>query len=107
MRTVLEFTASGAALITAVGFVAAAGCARSDADTDTPAVQQSALVSIVRIAGHVANPANVSVAGVRMSLSGSQQAVAITDAEGDFLFTVPAGSYSLRPAKTGATFSPD
>jgi hypothetical protein len=88
--------------------VAAAGCARPDAGEDTAAEQQeSALLSTVRIAGHLANSANVSVAGVRITLAGSQQAVAITDAEGDFVFTVPAGSYSLRPTKTGAAFSPD
>ena len=108
MRKFLEFTVTGAALATAVGLVAAAGCARPDTGAvSATEQQQAALVSTVRIAGHLANSGNVSVAGVRIDLSGSQQAVAITDAEGDFLFTVPAGSYSLRPTKTGAAFSPD
>ena len=108
MKNVLELNVTVAALATTFGLLAAAGCARQDAGVETATVErQAALVATVRIAGHLANPGNVSVAGVPIALSGSQQAVAITDAEGDFLFTVPAGSYSIRPTKTGASFSPD
>ncbi len=108
MRKLLELSTTSAALAAAVGLLAGAGCARPDAGADTATVEQhAALVSTFRIAGHLANPANVSVAGVSIALSGSHQAVAITDAEGDFQFTVPAGSYSLKPSKTGAAFSPD
>ncbi|HLK92177.1 MAG TPA: hypothetical protein VKZ18_19950 [Polyangia bacterium] len=108
MRTLLEFTVTGAALAATVGLLAAAGCARPDTGAVSATEQrQSALTSTVRIAGHLANAGNVSVAGVPIVLAGSQQAVAITDAEGDFMFTVPAGSYALRPTRTGAAFTPD
>jgi hypothetical protein len=108
MRSFFELTVTGAALATTVGWVAATGCARPETGAaSATGEQQSALVSAVRIAGHLANAGNVSVAGVPIVLAGSQRAVAITDAEGDFQFTVPAGSYSLRPTETGAVFTPD
>lgn len=108
MRNLLEFTVTGAALAAIGGLVAATGCARSDTGAASATEQQqAALGATVRIAGHLANSGNISVAGVPIVLAGSQQAVAITDAEGDFLFSVPAGSYSLRPTESGAAFTPD
>ena len=41
-----------------------------------------------------------------VTLAGAQQQTLVTDANGAFRFQVPPGSYSLRPSKAGATFTP-
>jgi len=62
----------------------------------------------VTISGRVVNINNTGVAGVAISLSGSQAATATTDSTGDYLFAdVPAGGdYSVVPTLKYHSFSP-
>src|SRR5215467_8173462 len=90
-----------------LALAAAAGC--STPEVAEVAQVSGALAPNIRIAGHVAaagTPA-VPVAGVRVQLNGSLQRTAITDSNGNYMFEVPAGSYSLNPTRTGSLLSPD
>jgi len=58
------------------------------------------------IAGHVTS-GGAALAGITLSLSGSQSATATTDSTGAYSFSVLAeGSYVLTPSKTHYTFAP-
>jgi hypothetical protein len=86
----------------------AAGCS-TPPEVAEVAEATGALAPNIRIAGHVAaagSPA-VPVAGVRVQLNGSLQRTAITDSNGNYMFEVPAGSYSLNPTRAGSLLSPD
>lgn len=49
-----------------------------------------------------------ALAGVTMSISGSQSALAMTDSDGRFSITLPAGgTYTLIPSKTNYLFTPE
>ncbi len=47
-----------------------------------------------------------ALAGVTMTLAGSQGASTSTNSQGSYSFSVPAGSYTVTPSLTGDTFSP-
>src|SRR5207342_3325348 len=50
---------------------------------------------------------NAGVAGVRITLAGAGARSAISDANGAYVFPgLPAGTYTLAPAKDGTTFTP-
>jgi Carboxypeptidase regulatory-like domain len=87
---------------------AATGCDTTGATEDDPTEQvQSAVVANLSIVGRVALPGLLATPGITVTLAGAQQQTVVTDANGAFRFQVPPGSYSLRPSKTGATFTPD
>ena len=58
------------------------------------------------ISGHIADRANVSVAGVKVTLSGSQSVTTTTDANGNYVFSnLPtSGRYVVTPAKNDFIF---
>jgi len=62
----------------------------------------------VNIGGRVADAAGNGVAGVTVTLSGSQSAVTQTDATGRYLFgyVSAAGAHSVTPWKEGLSFGP-
>ena len=95
-----------AKLVTLAVALAAGGC-NAVGDDDITAEIQSAVTANVSIVGRIAMPGLLATPGITVSLSGGQQQTLITDANGAFRFQVPPGSYSLRPSKTGATFTPD
>ncbi len=69
---------------------------------------RTALNGAIAIAGHVGNDtANAGMSWVTVALSGPVSASAVTDSNGNFIFTgLPAGSYTLTPSKPGATLTP-
>jgi hypothetical protein len=84
---------------------AAAGCAApgNDAVDET----QGAVTTNVSVVGHIAIGSGVAAPGITVNLAGGLNKTAVTDSNGNFLFQVPPGSYSLKPLKAGATFTPD
>jgi len=90
---------------------AAVGCdgtATDAAAEEDPTTQiQSAVTANLSIVGRVALPGLLATPGITVTLAGARQLTVVTDANGAFRFQVPPGSYSLRPSKTGATFTPD
>jgi uncharacterized repeat protein (TIGR01451 family) len=59
------------------------------------------------ISGRIADATNISLAGVTVTLSGSQSATSSTDANGNYSFTVPfGGTYTVAASKAGFTFTP-
>lgn len=59
------------------------------------------------LSGHVTNTAGASLSGVTISLSGSQSGSMLSDASGNYSFSVPAvGNYTITPSMTGLAFSP-
>jgi hypothetical protein len=97
----------GSARLAAIQLVlaTAAGCAPpgNDAAEET----RGAVTSNVSVVGHIALGSGVAAPGITVNLAGGQNKTAITDSNGNFLFQVPPGSYSLKPLKAGATFTPD
>jgi hypothetical protein len=87
---------------------AATGCADADATADDATEQvQSAVTANLNIVGRIALPGLLATPGITVTLSGGQQQTVVTDSNGAFRFQVAPGSYSLRPSKAGATFTPD
>ena len=62
----------------------------------------------VSIGGRVVNASGAPLAGVAVSLSGSQSASTVTDSAGRFLFTRASvsGTHTLTPSAAGVTFEP-
>ncbi len=89
-----------------LALAAAVGCNAVGEEEATQEVQ-SAVTSNLSIVGRISLPGLLATPGITVSLSGAQQKTVVTDANGAFLFQVPPGSYSVRPSKTGATFTPD
>jgi hypothetical protein len=60
------------------------------------------------ISGRVLDSGGNGIAGVTITLSGARSDTTQTDASGSFLFldTVPGGSFSLAPSKSGFAFNP-
>lgn len=60
------------------------------------------------LSGRVVNINNAAIAGITLTLSGSQSATATTDANGDFSFpNLPAGGgYTVTPTLANHTFTP-
>jgi hypothetical protein len=83
----------------------------SNLTVTTPAHDQkldfTATLNHYTIGGSIRDPAGVAVAGVTISLSGSEIAAATTDASGNYSFTVPAlGNYTVSPTKVHYVFTP-
>jgi hypothetical protein len=68
---------------------------------------QSAASSTVNIVGHVGTSSGQTVPGAVIHLNGSLQATTVSDSNGNYVFRVPPGSYSLNPSLPGATLTPD
>ncbi|MBS1797089.1 MAG: carboxypeptidase regulatory-like domain-containing protein [Acidobacteria bacterium] len=64
--------------------------------------------ALLTLAGRVHRADNSNVAGVTMTLQGTQNATATTDASGRYSFPnlAPNGNYSVTPAAVGYTFAP-
>lgn len=60
------------------------------------------------IAGRMADDSGQGMAGVTMTLSGSQSSAVVTSANGSYSFTVPPGSYTVTPSieQDWYTYSP-
>jgi hypothetical protein len=78
------------------------------AGAPVPAPPTAEAPATVAIVGHVAVNGSVPLPGVVIQLSGTAQKIAVTDADGSFIFRVPPGSYLLSPPRgVAATFMPD
>ncbi len=86
--------------------VLAASCGNTEGDQQEIAVVQGAITQIT-ISGKVAFSNGTAVAGVPVRLNGLSQATSITSSSGNYSFSVVPGSYSVRPEKTGCSFTPD
>src|SRR6478672_6737592 len=64
-------------------------------------------VTQITISGKVTFSNGTAVPGVPVRLNGLSQATSITNATGNYSFTINPGSYSVRPEKTGCAFTPD
>jgi hypothetical protein len=93
------------ALALAAAQTAAIGCDATDQEATEEV--QGAVTANVAIVGRIGLAGLLATPGITVSLSGTQQKTVVTDSNGAFLFQVPPGSYSLRPTKSGATFTPD
>lgn len=62
----------------------------------------------VSISGRVVDANGIGISGVSVTLSGSQGAVATTDASGKYVFNFIAidGTHTVTPSKTGLSFTP-
>jgi hypothetical protein len=59
------------------------------------------------VSGRVADTGNVGISGAFIIYSGSAQGTAVTNASGNYSFSVPAGGiYTLTPIKSGFNFAP-
>ncbi|HXD32299.1 MAG TPA: carboxypeptidase regulatory-like domain-containing protein [Pyrinomonadaceae bacterium] len=59
------------------------------------------------ISGRITKTPNTGVAGISVSLSGSQTAMTTTDGNGDYSFNVPGdGDYTITPSSGNYSFSP-
>jgi hypothetical protein len=83
----------------------AAACGGPDGDGREVGEVRSAITQIT-ISGKVTS-GSAGVAGVPVRLNGQSQATSITSSTGSYSFTINPGSYSVRPEKTGCSFSPD
>src|ERR1044071_1637644 len=80
--------------------VLAASCGNTEGDGEEIAVVQGAVTQIT-ISGKVSFSNGTAVPGVPVRLNGLSQATSITNTSGNYSFSVVAGSYSVRPEKTG------
>jgi hypothetical protein len=99
----------GSLAITSVILALVPGCGARDPDRETEerASETRSALTTISIVGRVTTPGGVLLPGLGVALNGSLQRTAVTDGNGSYLFQVPSGSYSLKPLKSGATFSPD
>lgn len=65
-----------------------------------------AAASTIVISGVVQDTSGITVNGVKITLSGSSQATAITNIRGEYSFTVAPGSYSVSASGYCASFAP-
>ena len=73
-------------------------CSKSSSSTPTPTPTYT-------ISGTVTDP-GVGLAGVTVNLTGTTTASATTDANGNYSFTVPNGTYTVTPSMAGYIFNP-
>jgi hypothetical protein len=68
----------------------------------------SSTASIFGKVGNTSDGPTAGFGGVIVTLSGSQSATTVTDANGNYAFNnlAPGGSYSVAPSKSGFTFAP-
>jgi hypothetical protein len=104
---VARSTLATLSLALAAAAATGAGCEAPDTTADPTEQIQSAVTANLNIVGRVALPGLLATPGITVTLAGAQTQTTVTDANGAFRFQVPPGSYSLRPSKTGATFTPD
>jgi hypothetical protein len=82
-----------------------AACDRSARDITTTT---ASLTGAIVISGSVTGGSGLPVSGVTIHLDGSSQSVATTSAAGTYSFSgLAPGSYSVRPTRSGCSFSPD
>ena len=82
---------------------------RAGLDTDGDGVLNGdAPRTSVNVSGRVVDAAGGGVAGVTVTLSGSQSATAVTDASGRYLFgyVSTAGTHTVTPFRDGMSFGP-
>jgi hypothetical protein len=103
----LALAAAAATTTTTAGCDGTDATATATGEDDATQQIQSAVTANLSIVGRVALPGLLATPGITVRLTGAQQQTLVTDANGAFRFQVPPGSYSLRPSKTGATFTPD
>ncbi len=65
-----------------------------------------ATTGLVTISGNVMDPTGFSLSGVKITLNGGKQASVVTDASGDYSFSVSPGSYTVSASGTCASFEP-
>jgi hypothetical protein len=88
---------------TLVAGLALSGCGAPQ--EEELAVHRSALTAVT-ISGVVTDTSGLTLDGVRVTLSGSSQASAVTSAFGEYSFTVNPGSYSVAASGVCASFEP-
>ena len=92
--------AFGVALALATG-----ACDSGSVETE---MSRSALTTTLGVSGKVQTASGTPVAGVTVTLSGNVRKQQTTGSNGQYAFTgLLAGSYSVRPTRTGCGFSPD
>jgi hypothetical protein len=80
------------------------GCGDS-LEEEEIAVLSSAATATISISGQIIGTSGGGVAGVTLTLSGTRQAMQISDAEGHYSFTqLPPGSFSVLPSRAGCSF---
>jgi hypothetical protein len=78
----------------------------SDLSADQYAVFEGGLLRFT-VGGQVTDEEGVRLSGVRMSLTGTQTGIAITDSDGRYSFSVSAGgNYTVTPSEARHSFSP-
>jgi hypothetical protein len=98
---------AAAMLVAATAAGICGGCSAGGAADDGVSTVEAEAVTQITISGRVTKTGNVGVPNVPIRLTGKAQAWALTNASGNYSFTVAPGSYSLRAEKAGCTFTPD
>ena len=105
-QLVLRYAAATTASVTAtIGSTVYDPVAANNSATATTTIVASALLTI---SGPVRDLNDMSVAGVTMTLSGSQAGVLTTDLTGQYAFTglVAGGTYTVTPTRSPLAFNP-
>ena len=100
MVAALLATASVAAL-------GGAGCGESTPADNGDVTQVQSAITQITISGRVTKTGNVGVPNIPIRLNGQSQAWALTNATGNYSFTINPGSYSIRPEEAACAFTPD
>jgi hypothetical protein len=105
MNSTMKKTGLMTAMLSAA--ILGASCAEIEGEGEEIEVAQGALTQIT-ISGKITMSNGTPVSGVPVRLNGLSQATKITTSTGAYAFTgIASGSYSVRPEKTGCSFSPD
>jgi YVTN family beta-propeller protein len=107
LQTLLNAAGTGAEL-TFIGVPVGEGRMRSIDRDGNNILNDDEPRTSVSITGRAVNAAGAGLAGVTVTLSGSQAATTVTDAQGKFTFNFVSttGTHTVTPQGTGVTFSP-
>jgi len=107
LQTLLAAAGAGAEL-TFIGVPAGEGRMRSIDRDGNDVLNDDEPRTSVSITGRAVNAGGAGLAGVTVTLSGTQAATAVTDAQGRFTFNFVSttGTHTITPQGAGATFSP-